>query len=217
MWGVLNSSQVLILTFEFSSPWPHHLMPLVLDSYPPPPPPPPLSLLSCLSSPPSVPSSASIPSVSPLHYISASAHCRCPPFPLCPLSQVSDRPISAPMIVVGVLAWQLSQWWQECAQPGSKRCLYSCSRTRLTQWPILRDRQEISLPPPAVSFAPLLSPSPTVHTRHFGNCLPNNNNNYFFNIRKARSMMDGRWGYGEIGSVSLNPWYQIILHLILIM
>lgn len=39
MWGVLNSSQVLILTFEFSSPWPHHLMPLVLDSYPPPPPP----------------------------------------------------------------------------------------------------------------------------------------------------------------------------------
>lgn len=174
MRGVLNSSQVLILTFEFSSPWPHHLMPLVLHLYPSPPPPPPLSLLlSCLSFPPSVPSSASIPSVSPLHYISASAHCRCPPSPLCPLSQVSDRPISAPMIVVGVLAWQLSQWWQEWAQPGSKCCLCSHSRTRLTQRPILRDRQEISLPPPpAVSFAPLLPPAPTMHTRHFGNCLP---------------------------------------------
>lgn len=39
----------------------------------------------------------------------------------------------------------------------------------------------------------------------------------FFNIRKACSMMDGGWSYGEIGSVSLNPWHQIILHLILIM
>lgn len=28
MWGVWNSSQVPILTFEFSSRWPHHLMPL---------------------------------------------------------------------------------------------------------------------------------------------------------------------------------------------
>lgn len=130
MWGVWNSSQVLILTFEFSSRWPHHLMPLncfsasrFLHSYPSLPPVLLLLLyrsLFFLSFPYRIPSSASVPHVSPLFYISLLAHFPVfvPPSlsPLRPLSQVSDRPISAPMIAVGVLAWQLSQQWQE---PGS--------------------------------------------------------------------------------------------------
>lgn len=97
---------------------------LFLHSYPSLPPPPPLSFpfssLSLPHFPPCIPSSASIPPVSPLLYISPSAHSfplsASLPSPLRPLSQVSDRPISAPMIAVGVLAWQLSQRWQE---PGS--------------------------------------------------------------------------------------------------
>lgn len=97
---------------------------LFLHSYPSLPPPPPLSFpfssLSLPHFPPCIPSSASIPPVSPLLYISPSAHSfplsASLPSPLRPLSQVSDRPISAPMIAVGVLAWQLSQQWQE---PGS--------------------------------------------------------------------------------------------------
>lgn len=124
MCGVWNSGQVLILTFEFSSPWPHHLMPLncfsssfILHSYPPPPPFPPLSLaLFCLF--PSLRpelhlNPLSLPS--PLHICLSTL-----PSPLRCLSQVSDRPISAPMIAVGVLAWQLSQRWQEWAQPGEQ-------------------------------------------------------------------------------------------------
>lgn len=92
MWDALNSGQVLTLTFEFSSPRPHHLMPLncfspplILHSYPPPPPP--YSFISpsfSTSFPPCVPSSTSIPPVCPLLYISASAHRRCPPLSLAP-------------------------------------------------------------------------------------------------------------------------------------
>lgn len=144
MWDVLNSGQVHILTFELSSPWPHHLMPLkffsssfILHLYLPPPPSPPLSLaLFCLF--PSLPELHLYPFGLPssLHICLSTL-----PSPLRCLSQVSDRPISAPMIAVGVLAWQLSQRWQEWAQPESKCRLCSCSRTRLTQRPIPSDRQ----------------------------------------------------------------------------
>lgn len=140
-------------------------MPLTLHSYPPPPPPPPLSLLLfCLSFPPCIPSSTSIPSVSLLLYISASAQCCCPPSPLCPLSQVSDRPISAPMIAVGVLAWQLSQRWQEWAQPGSKCCLCCCSQTHLTERAMLRDRQQASTTTFCIFYHTATHYSPTLRT-----------------------------------------------------
>lgn len=202
MWDVLNSSQVLTLTFEFSSPWPHHLMPLTLHSYPPPPSPPPLSLLLfCLSVPSCIPSSTSIPLVSLLLYISASAQCCCPPSPLCPLSQVSDRPISAPMIAVGVLAWQLSKWWQEWAQPGSKCCLCCCSQTHLTERPMLRDRQQASTTTFCIFCHTATCYSPTLRTRHFGNCLPR----LWFYIQKAGNMMDGRWGFAEIANNRAPP------------
>lgn len=82
-----------------SSRWPHHLMPLncfsasrFLHSLPitacrPPPPPPALSFPLFLSSPcfpHRIPSSASVPHVSPLFYISLLAHFPvfCPSFPL---------------------------------------------------------------------------------------------------------------------------------------
>lgn len=135
LWGVWNSSQVLILTFEFSSVvsrWPHHLLPLscfslslflhssqrLLSLAP-------LSVLfsSLLSLPHfSTPrmSSASISTVSlslsPSLHIFFSTPWPLPGLPPLSLrcSQLSDSPISAPMIaVVGVLVWQLSRRWQE--------------------------------------------------------------------------------------------------------
>lgn len=132
MWGVWDSSQVLILTFKFSSVlsrWPHHLMPLncfspslSLHSYP-------SLLLLYLPLSPSV--FTSLSSLYPelrlrLHCLPTPLHISLSTLfplddsvpPLLPLSQVSDRPISAPMIAVGVLAWQLSRQWQE---PGSAR------------------------------------------------------------------------------------------------
>lgn len=54
-----------------------------------------------------LPASERLSTFSPLLHVSPLAH----PPSLC--SQVSDRPISAPMIVAGVLAWQLSRQWQE--------------------------------------------------------------------------------------------------------
>lgn len=93
MWGIWDSSQVLILTIEFSfvvSQWPHHLMPLncfslslFLHSYPLI-----FFFLSLPRFPPGIPSSASISTVSSLLYISPLAHSsplippRSPPPPL---------------------------------------------------------------------------------------------------------------------------------------
>lgn len=122
MWGVWDSSQVPILTFEFLSvvsQWPHHLMSVfsaaaLFAS---------LSIAFFILAFPSVSTSFSqcIPSSSPASPFSAylpwhTLFPSVPPFLPPPLSQVSDRPISAPMIAVGVLAWQLSRRWQE---PGS--------------------------------------------------------------------------------------------------
>ncbi len=72
-----------------------------------------LTLLPASRAPPPSPLSPPLLYISPLAH-SSPLDASLPP--LLPLSQVSDRPISAPMIAVGVLAWQLSRWWQE---PGS--------------------------------------------------------------------------------------------------
>lgn len=50
----------------------------------------------------------------PLHISLSTLFSLDAPLPtLLPLSQVSDRPISAPVIVLGVLVWQPSRRWQE--------------------------------------------------------------------------------------------------------
>lgn len=125
-----------------------------------------------------------------------------PPSPLLllPLSQVSDRTISAPMIAVGVLAWQLSRRWQE---PGSVWELIlplllrpSPSRRddrqkgRETDRQTEKEREEDdSYHPP--SFTNPLSfsnqtISMTVRHSHFANCSPKT-----FNFRCRRPAADG--------------------------
>lgn len=232
IWGVWDSSQVLTLTFEFSSRWPHHLMPLncfssslFLHSYPSLLPPPPLSFpfsfLSLPLFPPCLPSSASIPTVSPLLYISPLAHSSpldaSLPSPLRPLSQVSDRPISAPMIAVGVLAWQLSRRWQEL---GSAWELIlplllqpSLSHHHERQRGRQKERKTIAInpSPPSTSFTNLVpflhqTITMTVWPSHFANCLPKT-----FNFRRRRPAADGwyRLAYAGI-CCNLVPWVQIL-------
>ena len=215
MWGVWDSSQVLILTFEFSSVVsrrPHHLMPLNCFSCSPlfaflpiPPLSFPFSFLSLPHFPPCIPSST-LSSVSLLLYISPLAHSSLvnastpPPFApslpgewqthKCSHDSGGGVSVTAIAVVTGAgLSLGANTASASAAEPLSPWRQTERKTDRQTDRLRKRERETIAIIPPSFTNPLPFSNqtiSMTVRHSHFANCSPKT-----FNFRRRRPAADG--------------------------